>query len=128
MHEVPPLQKAKSEVIHTHCTYCTYCQSDKWTDRHTNIHWSLYARMHGHIRPNIQTNKKEIRKFTDCHIYIHVHTHTHTHAHTDNDPPQSIPLFGDNFWTLVDFQGSGDNRAKLCFELLRPSLSQCIGL
>ena len=34
----------------------------------------------------------------------------HTHAHTD--PPQFIPLFFDNYWTLADFQDSGANRAR----------------
>ena len=61
-------------------------------------------------------------------MYTLAHTHAHTHAHTDTDPPQSIPLFYDNFWTLADFQDSDANRAKLCFELLRHSPSQCIGL
>ena len=57
-----------------------------------------------------------------------MYTLTYTHTHTDTDPPQSIPLFFDNFWTLADFQDYGANRAKLCFELLRHSPSQCIGL
>ena len=57
-----------------------------------------------------------------------MYTLTHTHAHADTDPPQSILLFFDNFWTLADFQDSGANRAKLCFELLQHSPNQCIGL
>ena len=46
------------------------------------------------------------------------HTHTGTHAHKDTDPPQSVPLFFENFWTLADFQDSDAKRAQFCFELL----------
>ena len=61
---------------------------------------------------------------SEIHRLSYIHTCTHLHT----DPPQSIPLVFDNFRTLADFQDSSANRAKLCFELLRHSPSQCIGL
>ena len=97
---------------------CTHVSTNTWTHacQHTNIlvrSKKLEVRIKKlevrRKKLEDRSKKLEIRKFTDCYIYIHVHTYTHTHAHTDTDPPQSIPLFFDNFWTLADFQDSGAN-------------------